>query len=92
MSNNLFGDTQDLVAIAVENQEYLVPKELELLRCFQFLNFNIAYEHFCWNASCENCAAEVAPLQGPYERTLSCQKLSEAGLSVKKLPAGVEKK
>ena len=90
--SQLFGEISTLVKVNIEGVDYHVPDDLELLRCFQYLKFDIAYEHFCWNASCENCAAQVAPVQGPFERNLCCQKVSQKGLRVEKLPQGVVKK
>ena len=87
----LFGEIEQLVEIVVEGTTYKVPKDLELLRCFQYLEFKIAFENFCWNASCENCAANVKLPGKAYERTLCCQEASVEGLEVEKLPDGIEK-
>jgi hypothetical protein len=88
----LFGEITRLVRIEVEGRPYDVPADLELLRCFQYLGFEIAFENFCWNASCENCATEISlPGKSP-ERMLTCQVLSEAGVSIAKLPEGIRSK
>ena len=88
----LFGDTQEQLEILIEGVAYQVPADLELLRCFQYLGFDIAFERFCWNASCENCEARVAPPNGPPDRTLCCQRICEPGLQVLSLPEGVKVK
>lgn len=80
-----------MVKIEIEKQHYLVPEGLELLRCFQFLNFNIAFENFCWNASCENCKTHVAQAGGAMEELLCCQELAKDGLVIEKLPGGITK-
>lgn len=90
-NTRLFGEIEQLVEIIVEGVPYKVPKDLELLRCYQYLEFKIAFENFCWNASCENCAANVKVPGSEFERTLCCQDPAVEGLEVEKLPDGIEK-
>lgn len=85
----LYGDIDSLVTIKVEGHTFKVPENLELLRCFQYLDFKIAFENFCWNANCENCAATITKSGGQPERTLCCQEPAVENLSVEELPAGV---
>lgn len=87
----LFGKIDRLVKIKIKHQTFEVPENLELLRCFQYLEFNISFENFCWNASCENCAANIQTANAKQpERVLCCQYPSEEGLTVFELPVGVE--
>jgi len=88
----LFGEVTKLVKIQIEGEWFEVPDQLELLRCFQYLDFEIAFENFCWNASCENCAAEMACVGKSAQRTLLCQMPAEEGMIIAKLPAGVQKR
>lgn len=86
----LFGEIDRLVKIQIEGKTYEVPEDLELLRCFQYLEFHIAFENFCWNANCENCATKVCMDGKPAERELCCQIPAKEGVKVEKLPEGVE--
>lgn len=88
----LFGDISKLVRITIEGVPYEVPEDMELLRCFQYLEFEIAFENFCWNASCENCAGEVGKSGAAPERTLCCQEQAKDGMVVSKLPEGVRRR
>ena len=87
----LYGEIERLIKIRIEGEEYEVPDELELLRCYQFLNFHIAYERFCWNATCENCATKISKNGAAPTRILSCQTPAYEGMEVTRLPKGVEK-
>ncbi|MCB0308952.1 MAG: hypothetical protein KDD48_06235 [Bdellovibrionales bacterium] len=86
----LYGEIDKLVTIVVEGQAFQVPEHLELLRCFQFLGFKIAFENFCWNANCENCAANVRKQGQSFERMLCCQDVAREGMEIEKLPSGVQ--
>jgi len=86
----LYGEITRLVKITVKGKAYEVPEELELLRCFQYLEFHISFENFCWNANCENCATMVSIDGKPAERVLCCQLPAKEGMVVDKLPEGVE--
>lgn len=85
----LYGEVNDLVNIKVKGTMFQVPKNLELLRCFQYLDFKIAFENFCWNASCENCATQIKKDENGFQRTLCCQEPATEGLEVEDLPVGV---
>ncbi len=87
----LYGDVSKLVKITIEGETYQVPHQLELLRCFQYLDFHIAFERFCWNASCENCAAMVTEKGKAKDRMLCCQIPAEEGMIIDKLPEGIVK-
>lgn len=87
----LFGEVEEWVEIRIEGRAYRVPKGLELLRCFQFLRFKIAFENFCWNASCENCAANIRLPGESFSRDLCCQRTAEEGVEIETLPAGIRK-
>jgi hypothetical protein len=76
----------EIVDITIEGRRYQVPDGWELLRCFQYLNFRISYERFCWNQRCENCSAK---LREKTERVLCCRTPARMGLDVERLPEGV---
>jgi hypothetical protein len=88
-ATRLFGEITRLVNIKVEGKRYQVPDRLELLRCFQYLDFQIAYENFCWNASCENCATKILERGRRKKKTLCCQTPASEGLVVDELPSGI---
>ena len=89
-ATRLYGEIEGLVDIQIEGKKYRVPNNLELLRCFQYLNFQIAYENFCWNARCENCAAHVGPgVRRKKKRMLCCQTPASEGMVIGRLPTGV---
>jgi len=85
----LYGDISDFVTLTVQGKEYQVPAELEVLRCLQYLDFHIAYENFCWNANCENCASKIACKGEGAKRELICQLEVQDGMKLDKLPEGV---
>ena len=88
----LYGQIDKLVKITVAGEEYEVPEALELLRCYQYLDFNIAFENFCWNGNCQNCEAPVSLEKGTeVEPTLCCQTSAVEGMVIQELPEGVEK-
>ena len=88
----LYGNVTRLIKITIEGEEYEVPDQLELLRCYQYLDFSIAYENFCWNASCENCAAQMLLKGKPEARVLCCQIPAEDGMVIPQLPKGVSRR
>ncbi len=88
--NLLFGDTSQLVTIHIQGTEYQVPDGLELLRCYQYLDFNIQFENFCWNGNCENCMAVLRRDSSDSEEVLCCQTPAHEGMIVETLPDGVE--
>jgi hypothetical protein len=86
----LYGEVGHLVEISIEGKKYRVPERLELLRCFQYLDFQIAYEQFCWNATCENCAANLrCDGNKKKKKELCCQTPALEGMAIEKLPDGV---
>ena len=88
----LYGQIDKLVKITIAGEEYEVPEALELLRCYQYLDFNIAFENFCWNGDCQSCEAPVSPKTGTEAQpTLCCQELAVEGMKIEALPDGVEK-
>jgi NADH dehydrogenase/NADH:ubiquinone oxidoreductase subunit G len=89
-ATRLFGEIGRLVEISIEGRQYRVPEKLELLRCYQYLGFQIAYERFCWNGNCGNCIGEVVEGAGGSGGPIrSCQVPAAEGMTVKHLPEGV---
>ena len=72
----------------MEGKLYKVPKGLELIRCFQFLRFLVAFEKFCWNGACGNCRAEVESGGHKVLRNC-CLTPAEEGMRIDTLPSGI---
>jgi hypothetical protein len=85
---NLFGDIDRLVEIEIENKRYSVPDQLEMLRVFQFLEFDIDYSRLCWNASCQRCFIDYQKNEKSF-KALACRTKAFAGMKVKKLPSAI---
>ena len=85
----LFGHIEKFIKLEIEGKEYEVPDRLELLRVFQFLEYQIDYSRLCWNGSCQRCfvtyEGKGSPTQG-----LACRTKSFEGMCVKKLPATIK--
>jgi hypothetical protein len=90
--NRRFGKITDFVTVSIEGEKFRVPAGLELLRCFQYLDFHIAYENFCWNASCRNCETKLSRSGRSGRRALCCQVPAEEGMIIAKLPAFIKKR
>ncbi len=86
---NLFGEIERFVKIKILDREYEVPEKLELLRVFQFLDFNIDYARLCWNGSCLRCHVNVDAPQKK-DNALSCRLKSCDGMILTKLPATIK--
>lgn len=86
---NLFGEIEKFVKIKILNQEYEVPDRLELLRVFQFLDFQIDYARLCWNASCQRCFIDFDK-DGKSLRALSCRTRSFEGMVISHLPPTIK--
>jgi len=88
---NLFGEIERFIKVRIENEEYEVPDKLEMLRVFQFLDFQIEYARLCWNASCQRCHIDFMK-NAKAVKGLSCRVRSFEGMEVTKLPSAVKKK
>ncbi len=88
---NLFGEIDRFIKIRIEDQDYEVPDRLEMLRVFQFLEFQIDYARLCWNASCQRCHIDFEKSE-KLVKGLSCRVRSFEGMKVTKLPSAVKKK
>ena len=86
----MFGEIDHFVKVKICGKEYDVPGDMELLRCYQYLDFKMAFENFCWNGNCENCSAKMSLAGEEAETHLSCQTLSADGIEVKELPEDVK--
>lgn len=96
-NRNLFGEIERLVKIKILDKEYEVPDKLELLRVFQFLEFQIDYARLCWNGSCHRC---IVSYQGkpnkegkPSDQKLeamSCRLKCFENISLTKLPPTIK--
>lgn len=87
---NLFGDIEKLVSISVLEQTYQVPDRLEMLRVFQFLDYEIDYSRLCWNASCQRCFIGYEKLNKK-TKALACRTRAFEGMRVTQLPSAIRK-
>ena len=56
MDCDIFEPFERLIKIEICGDEYEVPENNSLLRCFQSLSMKtISYGEFCWNGDCANC-------------------------------------
>lgn len=84
----LFGEIESFCDITVEGVVYRVPEKLELLRVFQFLDFEIDYSRLCWNATCQRCFIDYLRKEKSF-RALSCRTRSFEGMVIEKLPSTI---
>lgn len=88
---NLFGEIERFVKIEIRGKSYEVPDRLELLRVFQFLDFEIDYARLCWNGSCYRCTVHITSPQEKRD-ALSCRVRSCENMVVAKLPMTIKEK
>lgn len=81
----LFRPYTRLVKITVLGQEFEVPENNTLLRCFQFLAPEpVAYGRFCWNEDCQYCRVVFDMGEGtPTRAALACKLMVAEGVRVK---------
>jgi NADH dehydrogenase/NADH:ubiquinone oxidoreductase subunit G len=91
LDENLYGKIERFVKIKIMDKEYEVPEKLEMLRVFQYLEFDIDYSRLCWNGSCQRCMITFEE-DGKRRQTLCCRKKSFEGMEVQKLPATIKAK
>jgi NADH dehydrogenase/NADH:ubiquinone oxidoreductase subunit G len=57
----VFEPFEKLVSIEILGEEFNVPENNTLLRCFQYLSMEtVSMGDFCWNGDCANCQVWLA--------------------------------
>ena len=84
---SLFQPFSRLVKISVLGQEFEVPENNPLLRCFQYLAPEpVSYGRFCWNEDCQYCRVSFDLGDGTQKRAaLSCKLTVQDGLRITEL-------
>ena len=88
-NKELFGVIERFIEMKILDKDYKVPDRLELLRIFQFLDFQIDYARLCWNGSCKKCIVSFEQKGKTYE-AMSCRLKSSDGIEIKKIPHTVQ--
>jgi len=88
---NLFGEIERFIKIQILGKEMEVPDKLELLRVFQFLDYEIDYARLCWNGSCQRCFVKFKEGQKT-QKALSCRLRSVEGMQLVSLPSTIKPK
>jgi len=85
--STLFRPFARLVKINVLGQEFEVPENNSLLRCFQYLApEQVSYGRFCWNEDCQYCRVSFDLGAGsPNRAALSCKLMVQEGMRVKEV-------
>ena len=70
---SLFDPFNKLVQIEALGQNFKVPENNTLLRCFQYIAFEtISYGGFCWNGTCRQCEVKYDLGDGRERQCLTC--------------------
>lgn len=85
--STLFRPFTRLVKINILGQEFEVPENNSLLRCFQYLApEQVSYGRFCWNEDCQYCRVSFDLGEGsPNRAALSCKLMVQEGMRVKEV-------
>jgi predicted molibdopterin-dependent oxidoreductase YjgC len=85
--STLFRPFAKLVKIQILGQEFEVPENNTLLRCFQYLQPEpVAYGRFCWNEECQYCRVLFDMGEGTTARAaLACKLMAQEGMRVKEI-------
>jgi hypothetical protein len=88
-NRNLFGNIERFIKIKILDKEFEVPEKLELLRVFQFLDFQIDYARLCWNGSCHRCTIQYENKDQKLE-AMSCRLKCSENMKLTKLPPTIK--
>ena len=90
---DLFEDYDRLVTIKIEDRQFQVPENSNLLRALQFLGISLLNAKLCWNGECENCLfAFTEGDNNDVKRALACRQLIFDGMVIDQLPRGINLK
>jgi hypothetical protein len=84
---SLFQPYDRLVKISILGQDFEVPDNNPLLRCFQYLAPDgISYGRFCWNEDCQYCRVTYDLGEGTKARAaISCKLTVQEGMRIKEI-------
>jgi NADH dehydrogenase/NADH:ubiquinone oxidoreductase subunit G len=85
--SSLFQPYDRLVKISILGQDFEVPDNNPLLRCFQYLAPDgISYGRFCWNEDCQYCRVTYDLGEGTKVRAaISCTLTVQEGMRIKEI-------
>jgi hypothetical protein len=85
--SSLFRPYDRLVKISILGQQFEVPDNNPLLRCFQYLAPDaISYGRFCWNEDCQYCRVTYDLGEGTKARAaISCKLMVQEGMRIKEI-------
>jgi hypothetical protein len=88
----LFQPCDRLVKISILGQEFEVPDNNPLLRCFQYLAPEaLSYGRFCWNEDCQYCRVNYDLGEGTKVRAaISCKLLVQDGMRINDVAAEIK--
>ena len=89
--STLFRPFTRLVKITILRQQFEVPENNTLLRCFQYLAPEaVSYGRFCWNEDCQYCRVSFSTAEGTSTRAaLSCKLMVQDGMRVTELSSEI---
>lgn len=80
---SVFDPFTKLVQIEVVGQQFKVPENNTLMRCFQYVAFEpISYGGFCWNGTCRQCEVKYDLGDGRERQALTCCTKVVAGMKI----------
>jgi ferredoxin len=95
----IFGENieERLVSIFINEVEYKVPSDVNLLRALHYLSittneFDLKLQKHCWGGTCENCKSSFKDSQLGIAECLACQMDVEEGIHLVSLPRTMKKK
>ena len=90
---DLFEPYVRLVKIKIEDQEFQVPENNNILRAFQYMCLNLVHAKLCWNQECENCLfAFTDGKNEEIKRALACEQKTFDGMVITQMPEGMRLK
>lgn len=98
-SSDFFSKENEIekVSIQIDEKEYKVPKNINLLRAFHYLSlttddFEFTIKLHCWNGNCENCTCIFDDVQIGAVEGLSCLMTIDEDMKILQLPKSIQKK
>jgi hypothetical protein len=90
--SSLFRPYDRLVKISILGQDFEVPDNNPLLRCFQYLAPDaISYGRFCWNEDCQYCRVTYDLGEGTKPRAaISCKLMVQEGMRIKEIAMDIK--
>ena len=90
MESALLETYKKLIPITINGRVYHVPENNTLLRILQHMKFELAYNRFCWNGDCRNCAFRyVSKRTGKEVEALGCQMRCFSNMQIIHPPEGI---